>query len=55
VEMFKEDYGEHSLDEFGSHSYQGSLTSIMFDYWRSYLSVKYLIPRASEWRYKTGF
>ena|SRR5699024_3090400 len=43
VEMFKEDYGQHSLDEFGSHSYQGSLTSIMFDYWRSYLSVKYLI------------
>lgn len=43
VEMFKEEYGKHSLDEFGSRSYQGSLTSIMFNYWRSYLSVKYLV------------
>lgn len=43
VEMFKEEYGKHSLEEFGSDSYQGSLTSIMFNYWRSYLSVKYLV------------
>lgn len=43
VAMFKGEYGNHSLDEFGSHSYQGSLTSIMFDYWRSFLSVKYLV------------
>ncbi|WP_404452045.1 hypothetical protein LG329_17090 [Virgibacillus necropolis] len=43
VEMFKGEYGKHSLDEFGSGSYQGNLTSIMIDYWRSYLSIKYLI------------
>lgn len=43
VEMFKEDYKEHSLDEFGVESYKGNLTSIMFNYWRSYLTVKYLV------------
>ena len=43
VELFKHKYGNHSLDEFGSSSYQGSLTGIMYDYWRSYLAVKYLV------------
>ena len=42
-EAFKDKYGKHSLEDFGSLSYQGSLSSIMFDYWRSYLSVKYLV------------
>lgn len=42
-EAFKDKYGDHSLEDFGSNSYQGSLSSIMFDYWRSYLSVKYLV------------
>lgn len=43
VDTFKYKYGKHSLDDFGSNSYQGSLSSIMFDYWRSYLAVKYLV------------
>ena len=43
VEVFKDEYGNHSLEDFGSSSYQGSLSSIMFDYWRSYLAVKYLV------------
>lgn len=42
-EAFKDDYGNHSLEEFGYSSYKGSLSSIMFDYWRSYLAVKYLV------------
>ncbi|MDI2588508.1 hypothetical protein OR571_15650 [Psychrobacillus sp. NEAU-3TGS] len=42
-EAFKNKYGNHSLDNFGSSSYLGSLSSIMFDYWRSYLSIKYLV------------
>lgn len=42
-EAFKDKYGKHSLEDFGSGSYQDSLSSIMFDYWRSYLSVKYLV------------
>ena len=43
VEMFKGEYGKHSLDKFGSSSYQGNLTSIMFDYARSYLAVRFLV------------
>ncbi|MED4125626.1 hypothetical protein P4631_07370 [Halalkalibacterium halodurans] len=43
VEAFKDKYGEHSIDDFGIMSYQGNLTSIMFDYWRSYLAVKHLV------------
>lgn len=43
VGIFKGDYSNRSLDDFGSNSYQGSLTSIMFDYWRSFLAVKFLI------------
>ncbi|WP_102027775.1 hypothetical protein [Salirhabdus sp. Marseille-P4669] len=43
VDLFKDKYGSHSLDDFGNASYQGSLTSIMFDYWRSFLTVKYLV------------
>lgn len=43
VEVFQERYGQHPLDDFGSQSYSGSLSSIMFDYWRSYLAVKELV------------
>lgn len=45
VEVFNSQYGSHSLDEFGSGSYIGNLSSIMFDYWRSYLTVKELVER----------
>lgn len=47
-EAFKDQYGKHSLEDFGSSSYQGSLSSIMFDYWRSYLSVKYLVEERAN-------
>lgn len=47
-EMFKSKYGNHSLDEFGNSSYQGSLTSIMFDYWRSFLAVKNLVEEKAD-------
>lgn len=43
VSIFTETYGNRSLDEFGSNSYQANLSSIMFDYWRSFLSIKYLV------------
>lgn len=43
VEVFKVEYRNNSLEDFGSNSYQSSLSSIMFDYWRSYLAVKYLV------------
>ncbi|MBM7578566.1 hypothetical protein JOD21_001226 [Jeotgalibacillus terrae] len=43
VEAFSEEYGDRSIDEFGSGSYTSSLSSIMFDYWRSYLYIKHLV------------
>ncbi|MCG3086560.1 hypothetical protein [Sporosarcina cyprini] len=36
-------YGGHSLDDFGSGTYEGSIPSIMFDYWRSFLKVKDIV------------
>ncbi|WP_088035992.1 hypothetical protein [Evansella clarkii] len=43
VKIFEDKYGNHSLDDFGGSSYKGTLTSIMYDYWRSYLAVKELV------------
>lgn len=46
VNCFIEEYGAHSLDEFGIASYKASISSIMFDYWRSYIKVKSLVEHA---------
>ncbi|GGF24161.1 hypothetical protein GCM10010954_23820 [Halobacillus andaensis] len=44
VEVYKEQYGTHSLEEFGRGAYQGNdLINKMFDYWRSYLAVEFLV------------
>jgi len=43
VEEFQDQYRNHSPDDFGSDSYSGSLSSIMYDYWRSFLKVKELV------------
>ena len=43
AEAFKAQYGNHPLDDFGSGSYHGDLTGIMYDYWRSYLTVKEIV------------
>ncbi|WP_042221041.1 hypothetical protein [Oceanobacillus manasiensis] len=48
VNMFKDKYGNRSLEEFGSASYQGSLSSIMFDYWRSFLAIKYIVEEKAN-------
>lgn len=55
VEVFKTEYGNHSLEEFGHSTYQGSIPSIMFDYWRSYLAVKYLVETIAHNDIKTVF
>lgn len=47
VNIFTEDYGDNDLDDFGSMSYRGSLSSIMFDYWRSYLKVKSMVEKVN--------
>jgi hypothetical protein len=41
----KNRYGKHPLDDFGAASYEGTLPSIMFDYWRSFLAVSELVER----------
>lgn len=43
MKMFRKKYGSHSINDFGQGSYEGSLTSIMFDYWRSFLAIRYLV------------
>ena len=43
VDVFGAQYGSRSIDEFGSYSYSGNLSSIMFDYWRSFLAIKHLV------------
>ncbi|MCM3741302.1 collagenase [Oceanobacillus luteolus] len=43
VDLFKENYGGHSLEEFGSGSYEDKLSRIMFDYHRSFLTIQYLV------------
>ena len=56
VKIFKDKYGVHSLDTFGSSSsYQGSLTNIMFDYWRSFLSIKYLVEERANHKFLQVF
>lgn len=55
VETFQDKYGKHSLDDFGSASYQGSLTSIMFDYWRSFLTVRHLVEEKANHNIKQVF
>lgn len=55
VSIFAETYGNRSLDEFGSNSYTASLSSIMFDYWRSFLSVKYLVEEHYDNNIKAVF
>lgn len=55
VELFKDQYGKRSLEDFGSASYQGSLTSIMYDYWRSFLTVKYLVEERANYDPKQIF
>lgn len=43
VGLFKPKYGERPLEGFGAASYEESMSSIMFDYWRSLLAVKFIV------------
>lgn len=49
AEAFKAQYGNHPLDDFGSGSYHGDLTGIMYDYWRSYLTVKEIVENCYDY------
>lgn len=45
VEMFRERYGNHSLEDFGAATYAGDYASIFYEYWRSFLAVKEIVER----------
>lgn len=45
VEQYQQEYGAHSLDDFGSETYRGDYASIFYEYWRSFLAVKKIIDR----------
>ncbi|WP_342526782.1 hypothetical protein MKY84_13730 [Chryseomicrobium sp. FSL W7-1435] len=55
VQEFESKHGKHDLEEFGSGAYEGSLTSIMYDYWRSYLRVNQLVEGPAKGDVHTVF
>lgn len=43
VDLFREKYGNHSLEEFGAATYCGDYAGIFYEYWRSFLAVDQII------------
>ncbi|VQT38552.1 Uncharacterised protein [Streptococcus pneumoniae] len=43
VELFQKKYGWHSLNDFGSSTYDKNYASIFYEYWRSFLTVDKLV------------
>lgn len=43
VKLFQAKYGWHSLNDFGQATYEGSIASIFYDYWRSFLTIDRLV------------
>ena len=43
VELFQKKHGWHSLNDFGTSTYQGNYSSIFYEYWRSFLTVDKLV------------
>ena len=43
VKLFQKKYGWHSLNDFGTSTYQGNYASIFYEYWRSFLTVDKLV------------
>lgn len=43
VSLYWEQYGHHSLEEFGAATYSGDYASIFFEYWRSFLAVQKIV------------
>ena len=41
--VFQSEYNHLTLDDFGTQTHQASLSSIMYQYWRSFLTIKYLV------------
>lgn len=45
VELHREKYSQHSLEEFGTATYEGDYAGIFLEYWRSFLAVNTLVER----------
>lgn len=45
VELLRDRYGGHSLEDFGAAAYEGDYAGIFFGYWRSFLAVEELVRR----------
>lgn len=45
VSLLGNRYGTHSLEDFGSATYQGDYASIFFEYWRSFLAVQRVVAQ----------
>ncbi|WP_440894824.1 hypothetical protein ACS127_09610 [Amphibacillus sp. Q70] len=45
AKQLNEKYGNHSVFDFGEETYEGSIDSIMFDYFRSYLIIKFIVEQ----------
>lgn len=43
VKLFHKKHGWHSLNDFGTSTYQGNYASIFYEYWRSFLTVDELV------------
>ena len=43
VELFQKKHDWHSLNDFGTSTYQGNYASIFYEYWRSFLTVDKLV------------
>ena len=48
VAYFNEKFGSRSIDQFGTDSYSNDITSIMFDYCRSFLTIQYLVEEQAN-------
>ncbi len=56
IQLFKEKYGRHSLDDFGTGSYgTDTLPAIMLNYWRSSSAIQYLVEECHEGDIKKVF
>ena len=43
VKLFQKKHSWHSLNDFGTSTYQGNYASIFYEYWRSFLTVDKLV------------
>ncbi|MGT2832677.1 elongation factor Tu [Streptococcus halotolerans] len=48
VDLFQNEHGWHSLNDFGQATYDGNYASIFYEYWRSFLTVDELVMKVGS-------